>query len=429
MKFTEEELKALNTLNEDELVEGMLYVNSPEGIEQARKEKEQDEKSKPVQAKGRLEEENIAVFAGLNGLLAKAILPNLGTDGKQSDGLENGLRFVHSVEEDMTDVRHFKTASSLTFEGTFEEIPKNSESFTVTSSGTGGVAAVVISPSLYTKMLEALEDVEDIAAFDEALAEEGDVEEVDEPYVDEDDAKEAEFTRVFNLGYNQGLLHGESNAESEYEELTNQAVDDAEKMYYRLGDVDGYQRGKDETILNMQNNVVEAFTIGQNSEFGEGDGSHEVYDRGYTDGIKDARAENIVEYQKGITVGFNDGKDYIIHGGWWDGYEFHPDPDPRYEATVDIKVKEKLESLALKAIDAHERGVKEGEARGREKGFAEGVDYIVHTGEHFEHSALYDQGKKDGRAEGADYWYKEGFIQGRQGYIQALVDDNAEEAF
>ncbi|TDW30526.1 type II toxin-antitoxin system Phd/YefM family antitoxin [Cryobacterium psychrophilum] len=37
----------------------------------------------------------------------------------------------------------------------------------------GQRAAVVISPERYERMLEALEDAEDAAAFDDALAEEG----------------------------------------------------------------------------------------------------------------------------------------------------------------------------------------------------------------------------------------------------------------
>lgn len=37
----------------------------------------------------------------------------------------------------------------------------------------GQRAAVVISPERYERMVEALEDAEDAAAFDEALAEEG----------------------------------------------------------------------------------------------------------------------------------------------------------------------------------------------------------------------------------------------------------------
>lgn len=37
----------------------------------------------------------------------------------------------------------------------------------------GERAAVVVSPERYERMLEALEDAEDAAAFDEAMAEEG----------------------------------------------------------------------------------------------------------------------------------------------------------------------------------------------------------------------------------------------------------------
>ena len=37
----------------------------------------------------------------------------------------------------------------------------------------GHRAAVVVSPAQYERMLEALEDSEDVAAFDEAMAEEG----------------------------------------------------------------------------------------------------------------------------------------------------------------------------------------------------------------------------------------------------------------
>lgn len=38
----------------------------------------------------------------------------------------------------------------------------------------GRRAAVVVSPEQYERMIEALEDAEDVAAFDEAMAEEGD---------------------------------------------------------------------------------------------------------------------------------------------------------------------------------------------------------------------------------------------------------------
>ncbi|MGN6198830.1 type II toxin-antitoxin system Phd/YefM family antitoxin [Humibacter sp.] len=37
----------------------------------------------------------------------------------------------------------------------------------------GQRAAVVVSPEQYERMMEALEDTDDIAAFDEAMAEEG----------------------------------------------------------------------------------------------------------------------------------------------------------------------------------------------------------------------------------------------------------------
>lgn len=37
----------------------------------------------------------------------------------------------------------------------------------------GKPAAVLVSPEQYNKMMDALEDVEDIAAFDAAMAEEG----------------------------------------------------------------------------------------------------------------------------------------------------------------------------------------------------------------------------------------------------------------
>lgn len=37
----------------------------------------------------------------------------------------------------------------------------------------GKSAAVVVSPERYEQMMEALEDAEDVAAFDEAMAEEG----------------------------------------------------------------------------------------------------------------------------------------------------------------------------------------------------------------------------------------------------------------
>jgi prevent-host-death family protein len=63
---------------------------------------------------------------------------------------------------------HYAASKAREF---FSEVVETSHTEPVFIERRGGVAAVVISPSLYTKMLE---DVEDIAAFDEALAEEGD---------------------------------------------------------------------------------------------------------------------------------------------------------------------------------------------------------------------------------------------------------------
>ncbi len=56
----------------------------------------------------------------------------------------------------------------------FSEVVDTSQSEPVFIERRGEVAAVVISPSLYAKMLDALEDADDVAAFDEALGEEGD---------------------------------------------------------------------------------------------------------------------------------------------------------------------------------------------------------------------------------------------------------------
>ncbi len=56
----------------------------------------------------------------------------------------------------------------------FSEVVDTSQTEPVFIERRGEVAAVVISPSLFTRMVEALEDAEDIASFDETLAEEGD---------------------------------------------------------------------------------------------------------------------------------------------------------------------------------------------------------------------------------------------------------------
>jgi len=56
----------------------------------------------------------------------------------------------------------------------FSEVVGKSASEPVFIERRGEVAAVVISPSRYEQLLEALEDLEDEQAFDQALAEEGD---------------------------------------------------------------------------------------------------------------------------------------------------------------------------------------------------------------------------------------------------------------
>ncbi len=56
----------------------------------------------------------------------------------------------------------------------FSEVVDKAASEPVFIERRGEVAAVVISPSRYEQMLEALEDIEDARAIDEALAEEGD---------------------------------------------------------------------------------------------------------------------------------------------------------------------------------------------------------------------------------------------------------------
>ena len=56
----------------------------------------------------------------------------------------------------------------------FSEVVDKSATEPVFIERRGEVAAVVISPSRYEQLLEALEDQEDERAFDEALADEGD---------------------------------------------------------------------------------------------------------------------------------------------------------------------------------------------------------------------------------------------------------------
>ncbi|MDQ0277781.1 prevent-host-death family protein [Arthrobacter silviterrae] len=55
----------------------------------------------------------------------------------------------------------------------FSEVIDRSKTEAVFIERRGHRAAVVVSPERYEQMLEALEDAEDVAAFDEAMAEEG----------------------------------------------------------------------------------------------------------------------------------------------------------------------------------------------------------------------------------------------------------------
>jgi len=53
------------------------------------------------------------------------------------------------------------------------DVIARSESEAVFIERRGQRAAVVVSPERYERMMEALEDAEDVAAFDDAMAEEG----------------------------------------------------------------------------------------------------------------------------------------------------------------------------------------------------------------------------------------------------------------
>jgi antitoxin Phd len=57
--------------------------------------------------------------------------------------------------------------------GQLPELIERARSEAVFVERRGKVEAVLISPEQYARMLDALEDAEDVAAFDEAMAEEG----------------------------------------------------------------------------------------------------------------------------------------------------------------------------------------------------------------------------------------------------------------
>lgn len=55
----------------------------------------------------------------------------------------------------------------------FSEVIARSKTEAVFIENRGQRAAVIVSPEYYERMLESLEEAEDVAAFDEAMAEEG----------------------------------------------------------------------------------------------------------------------------------------------------------------------------------------------------------------------------------------------------------------
>jgi len=69
--------------------------------------------------------------------------------------------------------RGMSTVSVADARNHFSEVIAHSQSEAVFIERRGQRAAVVVSPEQYERMLEALEDAEDVAAFDEAMAEEG----------------------------------------------------------------------------------------------------------------------------------------------------------------------------------------------------------------------------------------------------------------
>ncbi|WP_130284188.1 type II toxin-antitoxin system Phd/YefM family antitoxin [Microcella alkaliphila] len=66
------------------------------------------------------------------------------------------------------------TVSAADARKNFAEVVARAQEEAVFIDRRGEPAAVVISPEQYDRMMTALEDAEDLAAFDAAIAEEGD---------------------------------------------------------------------------------------------------------------------------------------------------------------------------------------------------------------------------------------------------------------
>lgn len=69
--------------------------------------------------------------------------------------------------------RSMSTVSVAEARNHLSEVIARSQQEAVFIERRGLRAAVVVSPELYERMLEAMEDAADVAAFDEAMAEEG----------------------------------------------------------------------------------------------------------------------------------------------------------------------------------------------------------------------------------------------------------------
>ena len=68
---------------------------------------------------------------------------------------------------------YMSTVSVADARNNFSEILTQSQTEAVIIERRGQRAAVVISPEQYERMLDAFEEAEDVAAFDEAMLEEG----------------------------------------------------------------------------------------------------------------------------------------------------------------------------------------------------------------------------------------------------------------
>jgi prevent-host-death family protein len=65
------------------------------------------------------------------------------------------------------------TISVTEARGQLPEVVERSRTEAVLLEKRGALVAVVVSPEFYQRALDALEDAEDVAAFDAAMAEEG----------------------------------------------------------------------------------------------------------------------------------------------------------------------------------------------------------------------------------------------------------------